>query len=730
MSRKFICLVIVSFCLSLVSTNSVRADLVGWWKLDEGSGTTTYDSSGNGNHGTLTEGIAGFPEWKTAPGDFRVGTAALEFHGGSAAGEGDLVDCGNDPVFDITENITFALWVKVEAFTMTYQYVFSKGFNYMILRAGDTPYFRVVFNGLDQGDGDDYYAGGTSIPVDDGQWHHVAGSYDSSTGVVAFYTDGILEESKISSGSIPTNEEPLTIGNRYTRKGADAIVDDVRLYNHTLSEVEILSAMYSEPFPYASGPSPEDGAVIFDTWINLAWRSGESAVSHDVYLGDDFDAVNEANRDSAEFQGNQADTFYIAGFPGYAYPDGLEPGTTYYWRIDEVNDADPNSPWKGSVWRFSIPPKTAYDPVPADGDAVADTSATLTWTTGFGAKMHTVYFGDDYDTVANATAGIPAGTTSYNPGALETEKIYYWRVDEFDGLGTYKGDVWTFTTPGAVGNPQPANGAADLPMATTLSWTAADTAASHQVYLGPDKDAVRSAETASSDYLGPKTLGAETYDAGYLEANTSYYWRVDEVYNGNSVKGPVWSFTVGDYLLVDDFENYTDDDPNNEAIWQHWIDGFGLADNGAQVGYLMPPYAEQTIVHGGSQSMPLLYVNEGIVSNSEAELTLTALRDWTVAGVGQLSLWFHGDPANAAEPLYVALANTAGAPAIVANDDAEAAQSRGWRRWVIPLQTFADQGINLTNVDTITVGLGSKAGMASPGGSGTIYIDDIRLYRP
>ena len=108
MFRRFMCLLLAAFCLSLVLTGTVRAELVGWWKLDEGSGVVTADSSGNGNHGTLTEGIAGFPEWKTAIGDFRVGTAALEFHAGTAEGEGDMVDCGNSEIFNITENITFA----------------------------------------------------------------------------------------------------------------------------------------------------------------------------------------------------------------------------------------------------------------------------------------------------------------------------------------------------------------------------------------------------------------------------------------------------------------------------------------------------------------------------------------------------------------------------------------------------------------------------------------------
>ena len=72
--------------------------------------------------------------------------------------------------------------------------------------------------------------------------------------------------------------------------------------------------------------------------------------------------------------------------------------------------------------------------------------------------------------------------------------------------------------------------------------------------------------------------------------------------------------------------------------------------------------------------------------------------------------------------------NAAGAPAIVAYDDAAAATSSRWTEWRIALQAFADQGIDLTNVDKIAIGLGSKGGTAA-GGSGTMYIDDIRLYR-
>jgi hypothetical protein len=88
-----------------------------------------------------------------------------------------------------------------------------------------------------------------------------------------------------------------------------------------------------------------------------------------------------------------------------------------------------------------------------------------------------------------------------------------------------------------------------------------------------------------------------------------------------------------------------------------------------------------------------------------------------------------GIASNAAESLYVAVSNASGSPAVVANDDPAAATIDVWTEWRIPLQTFADQGINLTNVDQIAIGLGTKSGMAAPGGSGTMFIDDIRLYR-
>jgi hypothetical protein len=128
-----------------------------------------------------------------------------------------------------------------------------------------------------------------------------------------------------------------------------------------------------------------------------------------------------------------------------------------------------------------------------------------------------------------------------------------------------------------------------------------------------------------------------------------------------------------------------------------------------------------TIVNNGNQSMPFAYNNA--VGKSEATLTLTSNRDWTVNGINTLTIWFRGEGTNTAEPMYVALNDSA----VVTHDNPDAALTRSWAEWNIDLQAFADQGVNLANVNTITLGVGNKNNPVA-GGAGMLYFDDIRLY--
>jgi len=700
---------------------------------------------------------------------------------------------------------------------------------------------------------------------------------------------------------------------------------------------------------YAIQPSPADGALHGHTWANLNWMAGKAAVSHDVYFSDNFDDVNNgAEGTLGTFLGNQPGTMVIVGSPGFAWPDSLVPGATYYWRIDEVNDLNPNSPWTGEVWSFTIPLATAHNPEPADNAKFINPNATLSWTAGLSSKLHYIYFGEDFDTVHNATGAPHQIETTYVPGPLTRDTVYYWRIDEFDGTATHKGDVWSFETfptiavtdPNLVGwwklnnegygavvdssghdrhgslygdpqwvpgydsgalefdgsgdyvnidgykgivasngvqhafsitawiktkgngeivtwgtggsrtrlsfrvsngrlrtehgggniqgnitvndgewhhiavtvaegapvqfptaklwldgsvdfrsttgstnaynltagadvsigrradddsrhfpgmiddvrvydkeltheeialiiridpllayTPSPANQETDVPYNVVLSWTPGDNASQHDVYFGSDRDSVANANASDTTgiYQGQQSVAiyAPPEDLGW--GGGPYYWRIDENnIDGTISKGRVWSFTVADFLLVDGFEDYNDFEP--DRIFNMWIDGWGIPMNGSIVGRPRPNFAkgehyvETQIVHSGKQSMPYFYDNN--FRYSEATMTLSYPRDWTEQNVNTLTLWFRGDSANTAVPMYVALNGSA----VVYHNNPDASQINFWRKWNINLEVFVDQGVNLTDVNTISLGFGDKNNLQASG-SGVVYFDDIRLYR-
>ena len=299
-----------------------------------------------------------------------------------------------------------------------------------------------------------------SAPIESGNWYGVALVIRDATEAVEddkfeMWVNGQLV-GKAPGGQIHNHSNDNAIGytlqNNVFHDGNaspadghyfEGAIDDVWILNEALTETK-LSGFVGKVWPYAFGPTPVDGALYEDTWVNLSWTPGGFAVSHDVYLGENFDDVNDGAEGT--FQGNQAGTDFIAGFPGFAYPDGLVPGTTYYWRVDEVNGPPDSTIHKGDVWSFWIPPRTAYAPDPADSVKFVDPDIELSWTSGFGAKLHHLYFGDNFEDVNNATVGLPLADAIYTPGALELDKVYYWRVDEFDGVATRKGNVWSFRT--------------------------------------------------------------------------------------------------------------------------------------------------------------------------------------------------------------------------------------------------------------------------------------------
>jgi hypothetical protein len=186
----------------------------------------------------------------------------------------------------------------------------------------------------------------------------------------------------------------------------------------------------------AGNPDPLDSAKSVTSPL-VKWTAGLTASMQDVYFG------TNPTPGPGEYKGRQ--TYLL-----YFHTDGLISGTTYYWRVDEV-EADGTTIYTGKVWSFTVPVLTAYDPKPADGVAYVYTDVDLTWGAGFSAIFHDVYFGSNASDVTNGTGGtfkIKTADETYDPGALTPETTYYWRIDEVEADNTtkYPGEVWSFKT--------------------------------------------------------------------------------------------------------------------------------------------------------------------------------------------------------------------------------------------------------------------------------------------
>jgi len=342
MSVKRIYLFSVVLMLGLMMSELAQAgdpSLVGWWKFDEGSGTTVVDSSGGGNDGRL-EGSAG---WEA--GNF--GNAVV-LDGSS------WVQIPPAAWDTIEKQVTVAFWAFGGDAQPQSNFTFAA-------YSADENAARQASAHVPWGDGQIYWDTGgvgydrinTPLPPEfqKGQWVHFAFTKDADAGEVMIYVNGEPFHSGTGATLVMTGVNAFTIGVRATSDHASGYIgsiDDFRLYDRALTQEDIAVVMTGagSGFPLAMAPDPEDGAMLEATWANLSWRAGSFAVSHDMYFGTSFDDVNDGAEGT--FVGNLGTTFQVVGFAGFPAPDGLQPGTTYYWRIDEVNDANA-APARGKV---------------------------------------------------------------------------------------------------------------------------------------------------------------------------------------------------------------------------------------------------------------------------------------------------------------------------------------------------------------------------------------------
>ena len=527
-------------------------------------------------------------------------------------------------------------------------------------------------------------------------------------------------------------------------------------------------------FNYARQPNPDDGQTDVPRDMVLSWTPGTLAAAingHKVYFSENFNDVKDG----------------IGGITqsanSYALPYRLDFSKTYYWRVDEVNNVNPKSPWIGSVWSFTAEPFiypvknitatasstgqpdmgpentvngsgldssdlhsvgpadmwiSGSEPLGAWIEYELDKAHKLyemwAWNSnqivepffGFGLKDVTIEYstnGTDWTTLAGVpefteAPGAPdyAHNTTVDFGSAGAKYVKLTANSNWGGILDLYGlsEVRFFFIPVNATHPYPDSGATDVASDVVLGWRAGREAVTHDVYVSTDEQAV-------IDGTAPvATVTEASYGPLALDLDTTHYWKVNEV---NEAETPttwesnIWSFTTTDHLVVDDFESYNDLDPGDPAskrIFNVWIDGYGVATNGSLVGYENPPFCEETIVHGGKQSMPLFYSNTGGAASSEAELTLSPAQNWTEAQVQTLVLFFHGTAGNTGQ-LYVKVNDSK----VVYDGDAGDIEQERWNQWNIDL---ASLGANLQNVTTLSIGIDGN------GASGTLYFDDIRLY--
>ncbi len=697
-SQEFIYMASLVLVLGLavgVAHADIRNGLVGYYPLDEGAGDIAHDMSGEGHDGTLHNGITWISQAYQGGGVNCDGTTDTR------------IELGTWNPAEGTGQLSLALWIRWAGGGGTYQGLIGKRntwpdttmFQFQV-RPENGGTFR-----LETGSVAIVSPNNTLNPLVQ-TWAHVAATFDGTTarlylngqqvasGAFSFYAAG--EGSSMGIGCV-TGGGPGHSGNGEVFLGD---MDEVCIYNRAVSVEEVALVMAGIAGDMASNPSPENEATDVPRDVVLSWDPMETAATRDVYFGTVYDDVNDAS------PANPKDVLVGAGQTDTTYdPDGLlEYGQTYYWRVDEVNAPPDNTVFKGRVWSFTTEPfgypvesltvKASSQQLASPATRTIDGSglnaddqhsdemrqmwmstAVPAWIEytfekeykldklwvwnansqleaymAFGAKDVTIEYSTDGEVWAQLE-DVPefaqgTGMTTYtantivNFGGVAAKHVRL-TVNATWGspIAASLSEVRFFYVPVQAREPQPADGAADVGVDTILNWRPGREAVSHDVSFDTDSSAVLDGSALRD------TVTEHSYNPGPLDLGTTYYWTVDEVGDTGTYAGGFWSFTTQEYISIDDFESYTDNIEAGEAIWQTWIDGLTNL-TGSVVGYFDAAngtFGERTIVHSGSQSMPLQYDNTASPYYSEADREFATAQDWTDHGADTLVLYVRGN---------------------------------------------------------------------------------------
>ena len=290
-----------------------------------------------------------------------------------------------------------------------------------------------------------------------------------------------------------------------------------------------------------SNQKPADGEINVSTNPTLSWQCSDpdgDPITYDVYFGTSATLA-------APVKVGQSEATYT--------PNVLNYSTRYYWKI--VAKDGKGGETSGAVWSFvtmakpNTPPQVPNNPTPADNATDTSITPTLSWVCSDvdgDTLMYDIYFGKNPSSLTRVKQDQTNAT--YNPGVLDYNKTYYWKIVAKDGKGgEVPSSVWNFTTipepntaPTKPRNPVPANGSTDIDIKSpTLSWLCNDPdgdTLTYDIYFGTDPNPA----------IKVNNQEGTTYNPGALSYNTTYYWKVvARDRKGGITEGDVWSFKTG-----------------------------------------------------------------------------------------------------------------------------------------------------------------------------------------
>ncbi len=285
--------------------------------------------------------------------------------------------------------------------------------------------------------------------------------------------------------------------------------------------------------------------------------------------------------------------------------------------------------------------------------------------------------------------------------------------------------------------PRPFHNAIDVQVAVDLEWEPGDYATSHEVYFGTNWYKVNDANN-DANYWPDIFKGKQdpcSYELPTLDLGATYYWRIDEVNDTtyDRWKGNIWRFTIADFILIDNFDDDTAQDPPQND----WYNGTVPPTSGAQITLRSTP----PII--GEHSMRYVYNNWMVWDwgyYSETQTISLEPNDWDYYDVRVISLWFYGQSDNDATEYETQMnlgleddSNYAvvwyGGPGAPEGEEITDVQVEEWQLWEVLTNRFTN--INFSDVNKICIGFGTRGWpIPQPTGYGVVFFDEINLYPP